>query len=106
MLYKTLQECGYTLIFKPTLPDGKGEIKGNCDAELVLQAMIDWQEYEKAVIVSGDGDFYCLVEYLLKKGKLERVISPDHKRASVLLKRAAPQGMLFLDGYETRLKYK
>lgn len=34
--YRRFQEQGYTLIFKPTIPDGNGKIKGNCDAELVL----------------------------------------------------------------------
>jgi uncharacterized LabA/DUF88 family protein len=38
-----------------------GKIRGNDDAELVLHAMIDIQNYEKAVIVSGDGDFHCLI---------------------------------------------
>ena len=60
-MYKDFQEWGYVLVFKPTLPDDKGGVKGNCDAELVLQAMIDLGEYERAVIVSGDGDFHCLV---------------------------------------------
>jgi len=38
-----------------------GKIRGNVDAELVLHAMIEIQNYEKAVIVSGDGDFHCLI---------------------------------------------
>ena len=67
-LYTSLQKDGYILIFKPTLnlPDGKA--KGNVDAELVLHTMIEYSNYDKALIVSGDGDFYCLVDYL--KGKI------------------------------------
>ena len=42
----------------------EGKPKGNVDAELVLQAMIDYQDYERAVIVTSDGDFACLVRYL------------------------------------------
>jgi len=38
-----------------------GKVKGNCDAELILQAMIDIDKYEKAVLVSSDGDFACLI---------------------------------------------
>ena len=56
-LYNSLQKCGYVLIFKPTLKYKNKKIKGNCDAELVLQAMIDYPNYKKAVVVSGDGDF-------------------------------------------------
>jgi len=105
LLYKTLQEYGYTLIFKPTFPDDEGEVKGNCDAELVLQSMIDLKEYEQAVIVSGDGDFYCLVKYLESAGKLAQVISPEHKKSSRLLKRAAPTKMLFVEHHKHRLQY-
>ncbi len=85
-LYTMLQDAGFTCIFKPTLQYKDGTTKGNCDAELVLWSMIDFKEYEKAVIVSGDGDFNCLVDYLLKEKKLECVLIPDQHRFSGLLK--------------------
>ncbi len=68
-LYKSLQDAGYICIFKPTLIYKDGKTKGNCDAELVLQAMIEYPNFDKAVIVTGDGDFYCLVKYLIDKKK-------------------------------------
>jgi uncharacterized LabA/DUF88 family protein len=92
--YKKFQERGYTLIFKPTLPDGNGKIKGNCDAELVLQATRDFYEakFEKLVIVSSDGDFGCLVQFLQERNKLEIVLSPRNKNmCSTLIKRLAPR---------------
>lgn len=88
-LYKSLQEDGFILIFKPIL-EIKGKVKGNVDAELVLQAMIEYQNYEKAVIVSGDGDFHCLVKYLRNKGKLLKLMVPDDSRYSSLLRKFAP----------------
>jgi hypothetical protein len=39
-LYTYLQECGYILVFKPTLELSDGTVKGNVDAELVLHTMI------------------------------------------------------------------
>lgn len=66
-LYTALQKCGYIVIFKPTLTyekDGEMHTKGNVDADLVLHTMIEYKKYDKAIIVSGDGDFYCLVDYL------------------------------------------
>ena len=60
-LYNMLRAFGYELIFKPTVADDKGKAKGNVDAELVLHtAAVQFSNYDKAVIVSGDGDFYCL----------------------------------------------
>lgn len=86
-LYKSLQEYGYVIIFKPTLKYKDGTTKGNCDAELVLQAMIDLREYDGAVIVSGDGDFYCLADYLAKNNKLECLLIPNRNKYSALLKK-------------------
>ena len=57
------------------------------DAELVLHAAaIEFSNYDKAVIVSGDGDFYCLHEYLEKNKKLLRIIIPNSKSESSLIK--------------------
>lgn len=91
-LYTALQKAGYILIFKPVLEvktrNNRKEvkIKGNVDAELVLHAMIEYPNYSKAVIVSGDGDFYCLIEYLVDKEKLEKIIVPNKKYSSLLRK--------------------
>ena len=87
VLYESLQEDGYILIFKPTLKLPSGKHKGNIDAELVLHAMIQYQNYDKAVIVSGDGDFYCLANYLLKNNKLLKLIVPNDKRYSSLFRK-------------------
>lgn len=86
-LYANLQNMGYVCIFKPTLKLKEGRVKGNVDAELVLHTMIQLNNFDYAVIVSGDGDFYCLIEYFLKENKLDRVIVPDEKKYSALLKK-------------------
>ncbi len=86
-LYKKLRADGYELVFKPTVKNNRGESKGNVDAELVLHAAaIEFPKYDKAVIVSGDGDFYCLHEYLEKNQKLFKIIIPNRKSESSLLK--------------------
>lgn len=85
-LYAYLQEAGFICIFRPTLTYKGGTTKGNCDAELVLQSMIDFKNYDKAVIVSGDGDFQCLAKYLHEQGKLGVLLIPNQKKFSALLK--------------------
>lgn len=88
VLYNKLQQFGYTLVFKPTVEVIKGErptVKGNVDAELVLHSMIQYPSYDKAIIVSGDGDFHCLIEYLYKKRKLGRILVPNKYSFSSLL---------------------
>ncbi len=88
-LYTKLQKFGYILIFKPTLDissKGRKRIKGNVDGELILHTMIEIDNFFKAVIVSGDGDFFCLAEYLESKKKLEALLVPN-RRYSALLKK-------------------
>ncbi|MBI1754909.1 NYN domain-containing protein [Candidatus Azambacteria bacterium] len=89
-LYTHLQECGFTLIFKEVVYDGSGKPKGNCDADLVLQATRDAYEnkFNRAVIVSSDGDYAGLVKFLQEKDKLKTILSPSiPKKCSILLKR-------------------
>ena len=79
-LYSRLERDGYLLVFKPVLESkikGQIKIKGNVDAELVLHTMIEFGNYNKAVIVSGDGDFYCLIEYFDYKKKLLHLFTPN-----------------------------
>jgi len=86
-LYTDLQHAGYICIFKSTLEHRVGKkvvIKGNVDAELVLHSMIEYPAYDQAIIVSGDGDFRCLVEHLHNEGKLFKLIVPNHKYSSLL----------------------
>ena len=68
--------------------------------------MIEYPNYERAVIVTSDGDFGCLVRYLYDQGKLERVLSPNRKGCSVLLKRAGRERVDFVEGLRGRLEYK
>ena len=87
LLYTHLQENGFILIFKPTLEhkvNGKIIIKGNVDAELVLHTMIHYKNFNKAIIISGDGDFRCLIEYLVGKDKLLLVMAPDRHYSRLL----------------------
>lgn len=84
-LYTTMQQKGYVVILKPTLELPDGTVKGNVDAELVLHTMIEYKSYSKAIIVSGDGDFHCLIEYLKNKDKLLLLLTPN-KYYSRLLK--------------------
>jgi uncharacterized LabA/DUF88 family protein len=90
-MYEFLHDAGYGIVLKPTLemmrdPDEKRPkkddekkqaTKGNVDADLVLRAMIEYPNYDKAVLVTGDGDFFTLIEYLLKQGKLAKVLAPN-----------------------------
>jgi uncharacterized LabA/DUF88 family protein len=106
-MYISLQKAGYILVFKEVLRPKEGhKAKGNVDAELVLQAMIEVQKYDRAIIMTSDGDFACLVRYLKEQGKLERVLSPNKKGCSILLRKAAGEKMGYLDDVRDKIEYK
>lgn len=87
-LYTQLQAAGFILIFKPTVryfENGKETVKGNVDAELVLHAAaIEYANYDRAIIVSGDGDFACLIQFLEENSKLLHVFTPNSKYSKLL----------------------
>ncbi len=102
-IYDELQRAGFILKFKPVLPNGKDGVKGNIDADLVLQAMIDYPSYDKAVLVSSDGDFYSLVRHLYDNGKLLAVLSPHRNTCSSLLRKSAKDKMVYMDNLKNKL---
>lgn len=105
-LYSFLQDCGYEIIFKPVInyKNNKIEfIKGNIDAELVLHSMIEYNNYTKFIIISGDGDFYCLIEYLNKKNKLKNIIIPNKNRYSSLLRKYRKY-FFYIDNLKNKLE--
>lgn len=94
-MYEFLHDAGFAIVLKPTFdvtrvrqedvetedtkkaePAEKKPVKGNVDADLVLWTMKEINNYDKAIIVSGDGDFYSLIEYLEKENKLLKVLTP------------------------------
>ena len=108
-MYTNLQECGYICVFKPTLELLDGKVKGNVDAELVLHAMINFSDYDRAVIVSGDGDFYCLAEYLIGQNKFKKVLVPNQFSYSSLLDKLSTSMnniLSFINPLKDKLEYK
>lgn len=104
-LYTALQKYGYILVFKPTLIKPDGKVKGNIDTELVLHSMIEYPNYDKAIIVSGDGDFHCLIEYWIKKHKLLKIVIPNKDRYSSLLRKFMKY-ILFMNGLKSKVEYR
>jgi uncharacterized LabA/DUF88 family protein len=107
-LYKNLKDMGFELVMKPTtkyVVNGITTYKGNVDAELVLYAAAKvYDSYNKAIIVSGDGDFHCLAEYLNENGKLERILTPNRKYSKLLKEFASC--IVRLDLLRQKLEYK
>lgn len=106
-LYRNLEKAGYTLIYKKILhydPNDSDKTKGNVDAELILNTMIHYHSFDQAVIVAGDGDYYCLIEYLNKTNKLKGIVIPNKQKYSALLKEFGNK-RLFVSEERKKLEY-
>lgn len=104
-LYTSLQKHGFIIIFKPTLHLPGGVVKGNVDAELVLHTMLELPNYDKALIISGDGDFHCLIEHLESEDKLLKLMVPNDKRYSSLLRKFRNK-IVFMNNLRGKLEYR
>lgn len=121
-LYEQMHELGYLIVLKPTLEmyknpsepgekknppaggdDKKSTVKGNVDAELVLYAVKEMPHYNKAIIVSGDGDFFSVIEYLKERGKLLHVMAPNYQYSSLL--KQFDEFIIRLDQHKRELRY-
>jgi uncharacterized LabA/DUF88 family protein len=120
-LYEYMHELGFLVVLKPTVdvsiaptestdqsPGNKEDrdrslIKGNVDAELVLYAMKEMPNYQKAIIVSGDGDFFSLAEYLEEQGMLASIMTPNWQYSSLL--KPFEEKIIRLDQLRRQLAY-
>ena len=118
-LYKKLQRIGFRLIFKEITKDEQGNIKGNCDADMVLQIVQDYYENKinninaKAVLVTADGDYASTIKFLRDRDALEVVLAPcspyirvakkTHRPLSFLIRKLRVP-IIYISKYQTRLK--
>lgn len=105
-LYETLAVHDFECIFKRIVINKNGFIKGNVDTELVLHTMMKKDEFDSAVIISGDGDFECPVTYLLSIHKLKTVLIPNRYQYSILLRKAAGKHIAFMNDLRHRIAQK
>ena len=70
--------------------------------------MIDFHKnkFDKTVIITSDGDFYSLVDFLYLENKLKAVLSPNRNMCSYLLRKSGKGKMIYLDNLRERLEYK
>ena len=108
-LYNVLQEAGFICFFKPLVRYDDGAIKGNVDADMVLQVMVDIEKYDRAVIISGDGDFSGLLRLLIQRKKLGQIIIPNKEKYSSLFDRLDgfdASHVTYMNSLRTKLHYR
>ncbi|GHU09928.1 hypothetical protein FACS189431_8620 [Alphaproteobacteria bacterium] len=110
-MYESIQEAGFILMFREHNPKMLSVKKGNVDTDIVFNIMkklYKKEKFDKVFLISGDGDYYKLVQFLVEENKLGKILFPARKKASSLYRRLAPQFFDYLDNpaIKSKIIYK
>jgi uncharacterized LabA/DUF88 family protein len=89
-LYNSIQKFGYIVVFREHAEPSLSKKKGNVDTDIVFMVMkklIEKEKFDKIVLVSGDGDYWRMVDYLISKNRFEKLLAPSKKSISSLYKK-------------------
>lgn len=106
-LYEKIQKAGFILVFKEHNPAMLGKKKGNVDTDIVFQIMkrlYRKESFNQIVLVSGDGDYKMLVEFLIEEKKLKKILFPNKKFASSLYKKIGSEYYDYLENPDIKKK--
>lgn len=106
-LYKEIQKAGFIVLFKEHHKLSKSKKKGNVDTDMVFEVMknlLDNTGFNKILLVSGDGDYKKLINYLIGKKKFEKILFPNKKFASSLYKELGGEAFDYLENIKTYIQ--
>jgi len=106
-IYEEIQKAGFMLLFREHNPAMLGTKKGNVDSDIIFHVMkklYKKEDFEKIILVSGDGDYKRMVDFLIEENKFEKILFPDRKRASSLYKKIGASYFATLDDHDVRAK--
>lgn len=107
-LYKNLQRSGFIIHFKEHEAEMMGKKKGNVDTDIVFEVMkslVEGNNFDKVIMVSGDGDYKKMIDYLIQKKKFKKILFPNKKFASSLYKKMGAEHFDYLEHIKTRIAY-
>ena len=110
-IYELIQEAGFILMFRERSRSMLGKKKENADTDIVFSVMskiADGEKFEQVVLVSGDGDYFKMVRYLVEKERFCKLLSPNRHSTSSLYRVFTPKYVNFLDnkGVKNKIAYK
>lgn len=108
-LYKEIQKAGFIVTFKEHNEYAITKKKGNVDTDIVFEIMkslIEDKDFNKIILVSGDGDYKKLVDYLILKDRFEKILFPNIKFASSLYKKLGNKFFTHLGRDDIKFKIK
>ena len=106
-LYEEIQSAGFILVFRQHNAAMISIKKGNVDSDIIfsiMERMYKKEDFEKVVLVTGDGDYKMLVDFLIEEKRFKKILFPNRKYASSLYKSIGAQYFAYLDDTDTKKK--
>lgn len=106
-LYDEIQKAGFILKFREHNPAMIGKKKGNVDSDIIFHIMkkvYKKEDFEKIILVSGDGDYKLLVDFLIEENRFEKILFPNMDFASSLYNKLSNKYFLYLDDKDIKAK--
>lgn len=85
-MYRKIQKSGFILEFREHNTDMLWKKKWNVDVDIVFEVMhrlLQEDDFDKIILVTGDGDYIKLVKFLIEKGRFWKILFPNNKYSSL-----------------------
>lgn len=108
-LYEEIQAAGFVLMFREHNSAMIGKKKGNVDSDIIFQVMRRLYKKEivgKIFLVSGDGDYKMLVDFLVEEKKFGKMLFPNRQFASSLYKKLGSEYFDYLESVRDKIGQK
>lgn len=109
VLYEEIQSAGFVLIFREHNAAMLGKKKGNVDSDIIFQVMKRMYKSEvpgRVFLVSGDGDYKMLVDFLIEEKKFGKMLFPNRQYASSLYKKLGSEYFDYLESVREKIGIK
>lgn len=106
-LYESIQTAGFVLVFREHNSAMASNKKGNVDSDIIFNAMKRLylkEEFNKIILVAGDGDYKPLVDFLIEQNKFEKILFPNRRYRSSLYKPLSSTYFAYLDDKDIKRK--
>lgn len=106
-LYEKIKNAGFILVFREHNPAVIGKKKGNVDSDIIFSIMkklYKKEDFDKIILVSGDGDYKLLVDFLIEENRFGKILFPDRKYRSSLYKELSNKYFSYLDDVDIKNK--
>ncbi|MCX6713523.1 MAG: NYN domain-containing protein, partial [Candidatus Vogelbacteria bacterium] len=110
-LYENLQKAGFIVVFRKHHIEMIGKKKGNVDSDIIFDVMrrlYKRENFDKIILVSGDGDYKAMIDFLIEEKRFGKILFPDKKFASSLYQTFSSEYFDYLENpsIKEKIEYK